>query len=202
MPIVQAILETIEADMTKAQIVGISQVLKCFKHPKDPKGKSFLNDRPSFQYKRNDQLLFNWHQLSAVRRLIRYRLTPLQSVTIRDTYPLIPHDSNVSPWFALCPAKKRPGNTSHRVTRLQGTSDSVCTRSHSNSPLASKTSATSATSGFRGGHGMEQVGTSCCLKGLKLKSFGILKAKDRAETSLNCHHVEKTETSWNVFELL
>jgi hypothetical protein len=48
---------------------------------------------------------------------------------------------------------------------------------------------------------MEQVGTSC-LKGLKLKSFGILKAKDRAETSLNCHHVEKTETSWNVFELL
>jgi len=59
MPIVQAILETIEADMTKAQIVGISQVLKCFKHPKDPKGKSFLNDRPSFQYKRNDQLLFN-----------------------------------------------------------------------------------------------------------------------------------------------
>ena len=120
MPIVQAILETIEADMTKAQIVGISQVLKCFKHPKDPKGKSFLNDRPSFQYKRNDQLLFNWHQLSAVRRLIRYRLTPLQSVTIRDTYPLIPHDSNVSPWFALCPAKERPGNTSHRVTPPAG----------------------------------------------------------------------------------
>ena len=90
MPIVQAILETIEADMTKAQIVGISQVLKCFKHPKDPKGKSFLNDRPSFQYKRNDQLLFNWHQLSAVRRLIRYRLTPLQSVTPTRWFHMIP----------------------------------------------------------------------------------------------------------------
>ena len=189
MPIVQAILETIEADMTKAQIVGISQVLKCFKHPKDPKGKSFLNDRPSFQYEQNDQLLFNWHQLSAVRRLIRYRLTPLQSVTIRDTYPLIPHDSNVSPWFALCPAKKRPGNTWHRVTPPAGHKWQCLHAEPFEQPV-----------GFQN-LSMEQVGTSC-LKGLKLKSFGILKAKDRAETSLNCHHVEKTETSWNVFELL